>query len=71
MKNFYYVVSINKNGKDYAVAETFNSCNNLLTLFERHKDAYYIQACESKKQAETIAEAWNVDYKNNGTYLFG
>lgn len=70
MKNFYYAVSEHENGKNYAYVIKATASDNLLGLFERHKNLKTANACETKKQAENLANFWNECYKINRTYMF-
>ena len=67
MKKYYYVINETENGKNYAFALTVNDSNNLLSIFRQYKHATIIHPCESRTKAEEIAEAWNGDFKANGT----
>jgi hypothetical protein len=70
MKNFYYAVSESENGKNYAYVLSISKCNNLKSVIESYKNIKYINACESKKEAQKIVDAWIESYKQNKTYLF-
>lgn len=71
MKNIYFVVVEEENGKHFAFADAIRTNENA-----KHSryflDPKYtcIEFCESRKKAEEIALAWNESYKKNGTYLF-
>lgn len=69
-KNTYYVIQIEKNGLCYAFCEKVPNCYNLKCIFERYPDMMSINACDSKKEAERIAEIWNDGFMKNGTYRF-
>ena len=69
MKMIFVVFSREIDGKRYAVADTAKTGNNLKPIMER-AEANICLLCESRKQAEPIAIAWNESYKANGTYLF-
>ena len=69
MKNFYYVVMEEIDGKKYAYVDKVSENTNICGRWEASQ-FICVQPCESKKRAEEIAEAWNGDFKKNGTYLF-
>lgn len=68
-KNSYLVISFEENGKFYAIAKKWNNSNNLVSLFSEKK-VLTANICDSKKEAEIIADAWNNQYKENGNYAF-
>ena len=69
MKMIFVVFSINQNGKRYAIADTIRAGENLKSYIDRYNcDVCHL--CESCKEAETIAYAWNEAYKANGTNLY-
>ena len=70
MKNFYYAGVETKNGKHFAFIFNAKAGNNLLSIFKQYKNMTIVNACESKKKAEELADFWNESYKANGTYLF-
>jgi hypothetical protein len=70
MKNFYYAVNTEDNGKIYAFVIKASINENLKTLFSGYKNLISINACETKKRAEELANFWNECYKANGTYMF-
>ena len=70
MKNFYYAVTEHENGKNYAYVIKAPTNANLLSVFAKHKNLLYANACQTKKQAENIVACWNECYKANGTYIF-
>ena len=69
MKMIFVVFSREIDGKRYAVADTIKTGNNLKSIIEG-SEANICLLCESRKQAELSAIAWNESYKANGTYLF-
>lgn len=69
MKMIFCVFSVNQNGKFYAVADTIRTGENLITHCRRY-NSDICHLCESRKQAEEIAAAWNKAYKENGTNLY-
>lgn len=71
MKNYWFVMSFrNREGKLYAAASPFNHGYNLVYQFDPAAGCVTANICETKKQAETIAQLWNEAYKKNGTYAF-
>lgn len=70
MKNFYLAVTAQENGKYYSYVIRYANCNNLLATLKQHPSLISVNVCDSKKQAEGMVEAWNKQYKANGTYLF-
>lgn len=70
MKNFYYAVNTQENGKIYAFVVKADINDNLKYLFSGYKNLTSINACPTKKRAEELCEFWNECYKANGTYLF-
>ena len=69
MKMIFVVFSIEQSGKFYAVADTIRTGENLLAHCRRY-NANICHLCESRKQAEAIAAAWNESYKTNETNLY-
>ena len=70
MKNFYYAVGAEENGKNFAYVLTIPKSNNLKSVINDYKHIKYINACESKKDAQKIVDAWTESYKKNNTYMF-
>lgn len=70
MKNFYFVFSAMMDGKNYAGTMTKTSQDNLAFLHQQIPNLTAVQICESKRQAEEIADYWNESFKKNGTSLF-
>lgn len=69
MKKIYVVFSVAQNGKHYAFADAIRTGENLKSFIDRYKcDVCHL--CESRKEAETIARAWNEAYKANGINLY-
>lgn len=69
MKMIFVVFSIHENGKFYAVADTIRTGENLVYHCRRY-NAQICHLCESRKQADEIAAAWNASYIANGTHLW-
>lgn len=64
-KYTWYVFTIqDSEGKFYSFCERIRNNNNLV---DYAKQAYTMNACDSKKEAEETAVAWNEAYKKNGT----
>ena len=69
MKMIYVVFSIEQDGKRYAIADTIRTGENRKSYIDRYNcDVCHL--CESRKEAETTAHAWNEAYKANGTNLY-
>lgn len=69
MKNFYYAVQAEENGKQYAYIIKTTAANNLISLFARIANAKIISPCYTKKSAELIVKGWRQSYKENGTAM--
>lgn len=69
MKMIFVVFVKELDGKNYAVADTIRTGENLVPHIKRH-NSKICHLCESRKQAEELAVAWNESYKANGTSLF-
>lgn len=52
-----------------AFAVSTSGCNNLVSLLDSIGGLVTANVCNSRKEAEEIARAWNETYKNNGTYF--
>lgn len=50
--------------------ETIRAGENSKTYIKRCPSTDVIQICETATQAAYLAEEWNEDYKNNGTYMY-
>lgn len=71
MKNIYAVFSkATAGGKRYAYTEAINIKGNNLYAILRMENADVCEVCETRKQAEEMANRWNEDYKANGTSIF-
>lgn len=68
MKMIFVVFQQEMNGKYFVVADTIRTGENL-TAYIRRYNSNICHLCESRKQAEEIAAAWNETYKINGTNL--
>ena len=68
-KNSYIVIVEMVNGKRVAYVEKWNNQNNLVCLFKNNR-IETANICDSRKDAERIAEDWNQCYKRNGSYIF-
>ena len=62
MKMIFVVFRTEQSGKFYAVADTIRTGENLLAHCRRY-NSNICHLCESRKQAETIAAAWNESYQ--------
>ena len=84
MKYFYFVVTVeldrNENifsdGKKepsmgrFSYVERASDSTNLVHHFGCIQGLKSVNIFETKKEAESRAEAWNESYKKNGTYYF-
>lgn len=69
MKNFYIAITIEENKKFYSYALKVTECDNILSKLNSIKNIKWGNICKTKKQAKLIAENWNYNFKQNGTYL--
>lgn len=81
-KNVYLVISKDCAGEDsfngnvypensyLAFALSVPACNNLVSELSRISGIMTANVCASRKEAEEIAEDWNWQYRQNGTYCF-
>lgn len=70
MKHFYFAATIEQNGRRAAMTIHAGGDENLMHTFSRIQGLEFVNACESKKQAEQIVQHWNDCYRANGTYLY-
>lgn len=54
-----------------AFAVSTSGCNDLVSLLDSIGGLVTANVCNSRKEAEEIARAWNETYKKNGTYFYG
>lgn len=65
----FVVFSIKQDGKQYAIADTIKTGENLLSHCRRY-NSDICHLCESRKEADQIAIEWNRAYKENDTSIF-
>ena len=53
-----------------AFAVSTSGCNDLVSLLDSIGGLVTANVCNSRKEAEEIARAWNETYKKNGTYCY-
>lgn len=82
MKRFYYAYQCQfPDGKSCAGINYYSSEQNLLKQIKQFGGAYHsnhggyskvttVQLCETKREAERTASAWNQNFKQNGTLAF-
>lgn len=71
MKNIYAVFSKPiAGGKRYAYTMAINIKGNNLYAVLNSQNADICEICETRKQADEMANRWNEDYKANGTSIF-
>lgn len=66
----WYVIQREENGKFCVYAERIRMNNNLAAFVKDTKGIVTMNACESKKVAEEIADDWNARFKEKGNYLY-
>ena len=72
MSNYvWYVLDRCVDGKHYAHAFRIRGTINLASFVRDFPDLLSMNPCDTKKRAMEIAQAWNEQYKANGTYMFG
>jgi hypothetical protein len=65
-KYYYFVVTEEENGKLRSFVLRVHSSNNLVGKFDHYQSA---NICNTKKEANALADYWNACYKKNGTYM--
>ena len=73
-KNTFFVVQ-EKNeatGKTLAYARKVHNCNNLVDFFQPQKGfkLLSINACDTWREAQDVADCWNECARANGNYAF-
>ncbi len=68
-KYTHYVVSECKDGKYIAYSVRIRNNENLVGFIRDNPAIVTFNVCDSKKDAENIAEFWNESYKKNEKYL--
>lgn len=68
--NRYYLVQEVKDGKFVAYVATISESDNLLRLSQKYPDAFAVNACITKKQAEKLSGELNAEFKRNGNYMY-
>ena len=70
MKYYYFVVGVEeKTGLKWARVEKLTENHNIKCLFD-YENIKSLNICNTKKQAETTADAWNAAYKEKGIRAF-
>ena len=69
MKKIFVVFCVEEKNKRYAYADTIKTGENLVYHINR-AHCTICHVCETRKQADELANRWNEDYKANGTYIF-
>lgn len=54
----------------YADVLRVSTQDNILHVLNMYAGVMYANICNSKREADAVARAWNEDYKRNGTALF-
>lgn len=68
--NRYYLVQEEKDRKFVAYVATIPESDNLLRLSQKYPDAFAVNACITKKQAEKLAGELNAEFKRNCNYMY-
>lgn len=68
MKNFYYVVTQHKEDKYYAFTFKHSASYDLYSALLSIPYVYRVNACKSKKEADTLSEIWNKGFKELGNF---
>ena len=68
-KTLYIVVDIAENGKSYAYVIKTSASNNLVSVLNI-PGIRSANVCDTKREAYTIANAWNATAKQEDRYLF-
>ena len=66
----WYVISRKNKDGMYAYAQPIGRYINIASFVKDFPDIETMNACNTKKRAKEIAQAWNEQYKANGTYMF-
>lgn len=69
MKKFYFVVSEEIDGRRGAYVEGVAYGANICGRWTASRFEI-VHPCNTKKEAERIADEWNKGYKKSGIYLF-
>ena len=66
-KNHFLVICLKNAGKEWAYVMTVRGTENLVNLLD---DSRILTAniCDSKKEAERIADMWNAQFKKAGIF---
>ena len=68
--NVWYALQRSENGKYYAHAWKLGRHINLASFVKDFPNLVSMNACNTMKEAKEIANAWNEQFKANGTYMF-
>ena len=68
MKNFYYVVTQHKEDKYYAFTFKHDASYDLYGALLSVPFVSKVKPCKSKKEADTLSEMWNKDFKELGNF---
>lgn len=70
MKNFYFAIVENIDGKKLAYAEKAREGENLLRKWWINSASVItVQPCHTRKEAERLADYWNDTFRNNNEYF--
>lgn len=70
---WYVIQQKDSNEKMCAFAKRIHNSNNLLGFFGIDaylENIYSVNACDSKKEAQQVARAWNDAARRNGCYMY-
>ena len=68
MKKIYIVIEETIKGNHFAYSRSVETGTNLKNILGDMVDVAHL--CETKKEADELAEHWNACYKANRTYMF-
>jgi len=70
MKKYWLAITIQENGKYYSYALPILEYDNLFPKLTGIPGIYTANFCSTKKEARSLVEEWNKQYKTNSIYLF-
>lgn len=69
-KYFWFVITIEENGKYYPFSVRADESTNIATWYEKYGKVKTINICNTKKRAAELVQIWRAAFYANGTYLF-
>lgn len=70
MKHFYYVITVEQNGKYFSYPIKATENDNLKSYFNKIDNAIIITPIATAKQADELAAKYNLSYTENGNNLY-